>query len=476
MWSYRRSSCSGSSRWSPSPRLDRRLRGSNDDATAIRVAARHAASRCSAWTRRRRRRRGAPALRAHAAQGHRAGGRVGPVSAHVARRAGSYSSPCSAAFAYWRLRPFQPQASKPVSEPPFGGGPIVPTTPDQEPSLVYEPSISWIPIAVVVGLVLAAVIAYFVAERRARRERTPRVRQLAEELAAVLDETLDDLRAEADPRRAIIAAYARMERVLAANGIARRPAETSDEYLARVLGDLALGSDAIARLTSLFTQAKFSQHEVDSSDEGGGDRRSRAGAGRAAAGTTRFGCEPDRSTLGRSRDRRETRAPRRASTPRRPDARARRGRRSSSRDARASQLASTRSSLCATARRARPPRAATSVPARRRPLRDARRAAPASTSPTGKPRADRARGGAWSRRIVRAPLPLRPAPALDRRRPARRHAGGSRSRRNPTLRMPSSATPTWELVRPDRPAPEDRLSRGISPHELEQVVAALEAV
>jgi hypothetical protein len=34
----------------------------------------------------------------------------------------------------------------------------------------------------------------------------------------------------------------------------------------------------------------------------------------------------------------------------------------------------------------------------------------------------------------------------------------------------------WELVRPDRAAPEDRLSRGISPHELDQVVAALEAV
>jgi hypothetical protein len=34
----------------------------------------------------------------------------------------------------------------------------------------------------------------------------------------------------------------------------------------------------------------------------------------------------------------------------------------------------------------------------------------------------------------------------------------------------------WELVRPDRAAPEDRLSRGISPRELEQVVAALEAM
>jgi hypothetical protein len=35
---------------------------------------------------------------------------------------------------------------------------------------------------------------------------------------------------------------------------------------------------------------------------------------------------------------------------------------------------------------------------------------------------------------------------------------------------------TWELVRPDRPAPEDRLARGITPRELGQVVDALEGV
>jgi Domain of unknown function (DUF4129) len=168
------------------------------------------------------------------------------------------------ALSYWRIQGWNPPAQQAVEEePPFGGGPIVPTTPDQKPSVVYEPSVSWIPIAIVVGLVVAAVIAYVVAERRSRAGRRGSG-QLAEDLAVVLDETLDDLRAETDPRRAIIAAYARMERVLAANGIARRPAETSDEYLARVLGDLALGSDAVARLTALFTQAKFSHHSIDS--------------------------------------------------------------------------------------------------------------------------------------------------------------------------------------------------------------------
>ena len=166
-----------------------------------------------------------------------------------------------AVFAYFRPqnRPFQTQEA---GDALFGGKRPAPAPPGQDPALGYEPSITWVPTAVILGLVLTAVIAYFVAERRARRERHPRA-DLAEELAAALDDALDDLRGEADARRAVIAAYARLERTLASSGVARRPAETSDEYLARVLNDLTLGSNAITRLTTLFTQAKFSQHAVD---------------------------------------------------------------------------------------------------------------------------------------------------------------------------------------------------------------------
>jgi hypothetical protein len=114
----------------------------------------------------------------------------------------------------------------------------------------------------VVGLVLAGIAAYVISERRARRGRHSG-ETLGEQLAIVLDETLDDLRAEADPRRAIIAAYARLERVLAANGVPRRASETSDEYLPRILHDLALDARAVERLSALFTRAKFSHHDVD---------------------------------------------------------------------------------------------------------------------------------------------------------------------------------------------------------------------
>jgi hypothetical protein len=168
------------------------------------------------------------------------------------------------AFSYWRLRswtPPEPQAEEQeTSFPPESPFPTLP----EEAETSYTPTVSWIPMLVVIGLLLAGIVAYVLSERRGRRGRDALAdRALALQLADVLDETLDDLRAEEDPRRAIIAAYARLERVLAANGIARRAAETSDEYLNRVLHLLELAPDAIASLTRLFTRSKFSQHDID---------------------------------------------------------------------------------------------------------------------------------------------------------------------------------------------------------------------
>jgi Domain of unknown function (DUF4129) len=146
----------------------------------------------------------------------------------------------------------------------FGFGNVVPTTEEgTDPVRQYDPSLSWPAIVVVIGLVAAAVIAHLVSSRRSGRVGDPQA-ELVEELAAAVDDALDGLRAEADPRKAVIAAYARLERVLAANGVARLPSETPDEYLVRVLGDVELTPDAIGHLTALFTRAKFSHHDVDS--------------------------------------------------------------------------------------------------------------------------------------------------------------------------------------------------------------------
>jgi hypothetical protein len=112
---------------------------------------------------------------------------------------------------------------------------------------------------------LAVAIAVLVAWRRWRRRRDARRRRRAivRELAAIAEDTLDDLRLDADPRRAVIQAYARMERVLAAHGLPRRPAEAPHEYLERTLAGLRLDAVPAGRLTDLFELARFSDHSVD---------------------------------------------------------------------------------------------------------------------------------------------------------------------------------------------------------------------
>ena len=84
-----------------------------------------------------------------------------------------------------------------------------------------------------------------------------------EELARVIGSTIEELRSERDARRAVIAAYANMERILASNGLARGPAEVPYEYLVRVLQLLEVRESAVRSLTELFEYAKFSEHDID---------------------------------------------------------------------------------------------------------------------------------------------------------------------------------------------------------------------
>jgi quinol-cytochrome oxidoreductase complex cytochrome b subunit len=118
------------------------------------------------------------------------------------------------------------------------------------------------PLAIsVVCLVLAGGTIVFFAVRR-----TPPPQPggtVEEDLAQAVDTTIEDLRRERDARRAIVAAYANMERVLARHGLERRRAETALEYLARILRTLEVRESAVRSLTRLFEYAKFSAHEID---------------------------------------------------------------------------------------------------------------------------------------------------------------------------------------------------------------------
>jgi hypothetical protein len=126
----------------------------------------------------------------------------------------------------------------------------------------YEPEFAVRPVVAVVTLLAIAGLAMWLSARRRRAAHASLAVTPAEALADVLAETLDDLRAESDPRRAVIAAYARMERALAAGGLPRRDAEAPEEYLDRVLDEVELSPRAAGRLTALFAWARFSVHDV----------------------------------------------------------------------------------------------------------------------------------------------------------------------------------------------------------------------
>ena len=130
---------------------------------------------------------------------------------------------------------------------------------------------------IVAGVALAAMVGIVVAQLAADRRRRRPPRTPAERLVELLDDTLEDLEREPDPRRAVIGAWARMEAGLAAAGLPRRPAEAPFEYAGRVLetalapagqgtavGPLRPGS--VHRLTGLFERAKFSHHDIGEAD------------------------------------------------------------------------------------------------------------------------------------------------------------------------------------------------------------------
>jgi hypothetical protein len=127
---------------------------------------------------------------------------------------------------------------------------------------INTPPIDWVVVLTVFGVALVA----FAATARMIVHGNKNVRREVEArraLAQILDDTLDDLRAEKDPRKAVIAAYSRMEQSLAGFGLPRRPFEAPVEYLGRVLEELQAGSPSARRLTQLFERAKFSQHTID---------------------------------------------------------------------------------------------------------------------------------------------------------------------------------------------------------------------
>ena len=80
-----------------------------------------------------------------------------------------------------------------------------------------------------------------------------------------VEEAAARLRNPTDSRSAVIAAYARMEEVLAQRDLGRRASEAPREYLARVLGEHGAPDRSLITLTTLFEEARFSLHPIPAS-------------------------------------------------------------------------------------------------------------------------------------------------------------------------------------------------------------------
>jgi hypothetical protein len=124
------------------------------------------------------------------------------------------------------------------------------------------PSWSWTPVGVVAAGAGALVIG--IAAARRRDPHTPVTgRSAAASFRRTVLDSIEDLRAEPDPRRAVVAAYARMEQDLSSTGFPRRAHEAPLEFLDRALLDLDVDPASISELTMLFESAKFGHHSVD---------------------------------------------------------------------------------------------------------------------------------------------------------------------------------------------------------------------
>jgi Domain of unknown function (DUF4129) len=179
------------------------------------------------------------------------------------RRGSSFSLilPLAAVLALWLLRDLLGLGEGGPDDPPPSTLPAPSTleVPDPPPSSGVVP---WI----VAGIALTAMVAVLAAQLAADRRRRRPPRTPAERLVDLLDDTLEDLEREPDPRRAVIAAWARMERGLAAAGLPRDPAEAPFEYAGRVLEAALARPASVHRLTGLFERAKFSQHRIGEGD------------------------------------------------------------------------------------------------------------------------------------------------------------------------------------------------------------------
>jgi hypothetical protein len=116
-------------------------------------------------------------------------------------------------------------------------------------------------LAVLLSLAIFAAMVLITLADRLHRRAGQAVTETAPLDEAIAD-SLDDLRAESDPRVAIIRAYRRFEHALSAARAGRAPWQTPSEFMRAALARLPVPAPPVERLTTLFELARFSDRRL----------------------------------------------------------------------------------------------------------------------------------------------------------------------------------------------------------------------
>jgi hypothetical protein len=148
--------------------------------------------------------------------------------------------------------------------------------PSASPTETTVPAwLSWVVTAVCLAafvIVIVMLLWILVRDRLVQRRRAlavdpgrlPTAGETERHVRAAVDVGLADLDdADADPRRAVIACWLRLETAAAQAGTVREIGDTSTDLVARLLADHMVSADVLDGLAAVYREARFATHTVD---------------------------------------------------------------------------------------------------------------------------------------------------------------------------------------------------------------------
>lgn len=166
------------------------------------------------------------------------------------------------------------EQARPTGPPPTD----LPAGPAHDTAAASHGLPGWVgTVAAVAGIVLVAVLVGLLVRYLLRDGFRVRAKPLpsaaaapvtaqarTEEVVAALDEGLTGLDdRDADPRRAVIACWVRLEQAAAAAGTPRRPGDTPTDLVARLLATHQVSGPVLDEFAGVYREARYATHVVD---------------------------------------------------------------------------------------------------------------------------------------------------------------------------------------------------------------------